>query len=109
MNLIHGAGDENNKRDENDALLLFFTSKKTRHNESIISTELFHLTSIHLKLTIKMTQKYDDVENKGKNDEPEIFATAVPAAHNEPPIPAGHARFYCSKCHTVSALGVTNV
>ncbi|GAX22959.1 hypothetical protein FisN_15Hh146 [Fistulifera solaris] len=47
-----------------------------------------------------MTQKYDDVENKGKNDEPEIFATAVPAAHNEPPIPAGHARFYCSKCHT---------
>ena len=21
---------------------------------------------------------------------------------NEPPIPAGHARFYCEKCHTVS-------
>lgn len=47
-----------------------------------------------------MTVKYDDAE-KGKTDEPEIFATAVPAASNEPPIPAGHARFYCSKCHTV--------
>jgi hypothetical protein len=39
--------------------------------------------------------------------EPEIVATAVPAGvaptagGNEPPIPAGHSRFYCNKCHTV--------
>lgn len=36
--------------------------------------------------------------------EPDIVATAVPAGQggqgNEPPIPAGHSRFYCSKCHT---------
>jgi hypothetical protein len=41
--------------------------------------------------------------------EPEIVATAVPAgvasstSGNEPPIPPGHSRFYCHKCHTVRA------
>ena len=30
------------------------------------------------------------------------IAEAIPQPNsNEPPIPAGHARFYCSKCHTV--------
>jgi hypothetical protein len=46
------------------------------------------------------------------NATPEPLATAVgvatgvekPAggASNEPPIPAGHSRFYCSKCRSVS-------
>jgi hypothetical protein len=42
--------------------------------------------------------------------EPEFMVDAVAAGpappsaptSNEPPIPAGHARFYCNKCHTVS-------
>ena len=45
-------------------------------------------------------QKYDE--------EPEIVAEAVPApggGNNEAPIPPGHSRFYCSKCHTVSVHG----
>ena len=48
--------------------------------------------------------KEDDVKV-----EPEIVATAVPtggaaakpSSGSEPPIPAGHSRFYCNKCHTV--------
>jgi hypothetical protein len=39
--------------------------------------------------------------------EPEITITnAVPDAPQQqgPPIPAGHSRFYCEKCHTVSVL-----
>jgi hypothetical protein len=50
-----------------------------------------------------MTYKDDD-----KKDDPEIMVDAtIPAANqpgvrpNEPPIPDGHARFYCEKCHTV--------
>lgn len=34
-------------------------------------------------------------------DEQEVMVSAEPA-NNGPPIPAGHARFYCSKCRTVS-------
>jgi hypothetical protein len=38
-------------------------------------------------------------------DEPEIYCDAVPAetgaAGQGPPVPEGHARFYCNKCHTV--------
>jgi hypothetical protein len=46
-----------------------------------------------------MTEKKDDPYK-----EPEITVTdAVPAVadNNAPPIPAGHSRFYCSKCHAV--------
>lgn len=58
-----------------------------------------------------VTTKKDDVADN-KIDEPEIVATAIPAgpaassnggSGKEPPIPAGHSRFYCNKCHTVSA------
>ena len=51
------------------------------------------------------------MDGKGKDEheidttkptDPDIaIAEAVPAASNEPPIPAGHSRFYCSKCRTV--------
>lgn len=53
-----------------------------------------------------MTIKEDEADLKAtdpKAEEPEIVASAVPMKQyesNEPPIPAGHARFYCSKCHT---------
>lgn len=48
-------------------------------------------------------KKEEDIDTT-KPYESEVVATAVPAAgnSNEPPIPAGHARFYCNKCHTVS-------
>lgn len=50
--------------------------------------------------------------------EPEQIATAVGVAtgvekpnagggSNEPPIPAGHSRFYCSKCRSVSTFIMT--
>jgi hypothetical protein len=56
-------------------------------------------------MTIK---KEDDLDYKATTgtEEPEIVASAVPIGQyesNEPPIPPGHSRFYCSKCHTVSA------
>lgn len=51
------------------------------------------------------------------NATPEPLATAVgvaagvemPAggASNEPPIPAGHSRFYCSKCRSVRSLSLS--
>ena len=48
-----------------------------------------------------MTKKEEDID-LGKPSEPEVIAEAVPTGQgNEPPIPAGHSRFYCSKCHTV--------
>ncbi|GKY92079.1 hypothetical protein MPSEU_000179300 [Mayamaea pseudoterrestris] len=51
-----------------------------------------------------MTIKEDDADLKKKYDdeEPEIIADAVPIKgnSNEAPIPPGHSRFYCSKCHT---------
>jgi len=47
-----------------------------------------------------MTEKKDDLK------EPEIAVSAVPINSNAQstdgtPIPAGHSRFYCSKCHAV--------
>ena len=45
-----------------------------------------------------------------KKDEEEIVLDASAVVSNaggkpnEPPIPAGHSRFYCEKCHTVSAV-----
>lgn len=47
-----------------------------------------------------MNKTEEDIDTT-KPYETEVVATAVPAS-NEPPIPAGHARFYCNKCHTVS-------
>ena len=46
--------------------------------------------------------KYEE-SGKKYDEEPEIVAEAIPEGGNgnEPPIPAGHSRFYCSKCHTV--------
>jgi hypothetical protein len=47
-----------------------------------------------------MSKTEQDIDTT-KPYEQEVVATAVPAS-NEPPIPTGHARFYCSNCHTVS-------
>eukprot|EP00544_Gedaniella_sp_CCMP2646_P013293 CAMPEP_0202482190 /NCGR_PEP_ID=MMETSP1361-20130828/1630_1 /ASSEMBLY_ACC=CAM_ASM_000849 /TAXON_ID=210615 /ORGANISM="Staurosira complex sp., Strain CCMP2646" /LENGTH=80 /DNA_ID=CAMNT_0049109973 /DNA_START=59 /DNA_END=301 /DNA_ORIENTATION=- len=46
-----------------------------------------------------MTEKKDD-----PSKDPEIAVSAVPVNNtatntNGPPIPAGHSRFYCHKCH----------
>jgi hypothetical protein len=55
-----------------------------------------------------MTIKEDSTDPKKEGYEQDVevnaTATAVPASPqgNEPPIPDGHARFYCNKCHTVS-------
>jgi hypothetical protein len=46
--------------------------------------------------------KEDPMDNNKKGDEAEIYVTdAVPTNDEGPPVPAGHARFYCSSCHTV--------
>jgi hypothetical protein len=47
-----------------------------------------------------------DYDNKKKDeyDDPDIVvadAKPIEGGSNEPPIPPGHSRFYCSKCHTV--------
>lgn len=47
--------------------------------------------------------KEDAYKMSGDNGEPEIVATAIPS--NEPAVPAGHQRFYCSKCRTVRTTG----
>ena len=48
--------------------------------------------------------KYEE-SGKKYDEEPEIVAEAIPepaaGSGNEPPIPTGHSRFYCSKCRTV--------
>jgi hypothetical protein len=51
-----------------------------------------------------MTIKEDPNDFKKAGYEEDVVVTAVPTSPqgNEPPIPAGHARFYCNKCHTVS-------
>jgi hypothetical protein len=52
-------------------------------------------------------QDYDiDMSKPSKDGEADIaVAEAIPQPNsNEPPIPAGHARFYCSKCHTVRMI-----
>lgn len=52
-----------------------------------------------------MTEKKDDPNTK---PEPEIAVSAVPVSNNAqtdgPPIPPGHSRFYCHKCHAVSSV-----
>ena len=52
-------------------------------------------------------QDYDIDMSKPTAEEGDIaIAQAIPQPNsNEPPIPAGHARFYCSKCHTVRRFG----
>ena len=51
--------------------------------------------------------KYEE-SGKKYDEEPEIVAEAVPAPgggdDDETPVPAGHSRFYCNKCHTVSLV-----
>jgi hypothetical protein len=58
-------------------------------------------------------KKEDDVVVDGKPYEDDVMVTAVAADGTTgatggevagPPIPAGHSRFYCSKCRTVSNL-----
>ena len=50
-----------------------------------------------------MTYKDDE---KKPGEEAEITITdAVPAEQEGPPVPPGHARFYCEKCRTVSLSG----
>lgn len=45
---------------------------------------------------------------KDEKKEPQITVTAEPVASTGgpqqagPPIPPGHSRYYCSKCHAVS-------
>ena len=47
---------------------------------------------------------------KDEKNEPQIAVTAEPVAsaggpqQTGPPIPPGHSRYYCSKCHAVSVL-----
>ena len=61
-----------------------------------------------------MTVKTEEDIKVGGATEPEIVATAVPADvkasggknSNETPIPEGHARFYCNKCHTVRTSSI---
>ena len=50
-----------------------------------------------------------DGEKMDYGNEPEIVAQAVPdnsapVKTGETPIPAGHSRFYCNKCHTVGCV-----
>lgn len=55
-------------------------------------------------MTVKEKEEADiKYGGTGEINEPEIVASAVPVKYesNEPPIPAGHSRFYCNKCHTV--------
>jgi len=52
-----------------------------------------------------MTEK----DEKNEKNEPQIAVTAEPVAsagapqQGGPPIPPGHSRYYCSKCHAVSS------
>ena len=53
-----------------------------------------------------MTEKKDD---PSKVAEPEIAVSAVPISNagpnnSGPPIPPGHSRFYCHKCHAVRPM-----
>ena len=49
----------------------------------------------------KNKEDYDIDLTKPDGDIAIAQAIPQPNNSNEPPIPAGHARFYCSKCHTV--------
>ena len=53
------------------------------------------------------TMTLKDQDPYKKEEEIVVDASAVSGGGgrpNEPPIPAGHSRFYCEKCHTVSNL-----
>jgi hypothetical protein len=55
-------------------------------------------------------EDYDIDMSKPTADANVAIAEAVPQPNpNEPPIPAGHARFYCSKCHTVRNVEACDV
>jgi hypothetical protein len=57
-----------------------------------------------------MTIKDEDPYKKEEEIVVDAAAVSDPngggARPNEPPIPAGHSRFYCEKCHTVSAPAI---
>lgn len=49
-------------------------------------------------------EKMDEEKKKAAGEEAEIVvanAEPIKTGNNEPPIPPGHSRFYCSNCHTV--------
>lgn len=50
-----------------------------------------------------MSDKYNE-SGKKFDEEQDVAVEAIPTT-NEPPVAAGHARFYCSKCHTVRTYG----
>ena len=56
--------------------------------------------------TTRTTRNMPYSENKydypKKDEEAEITISAADVAPEGPPVPAGHARFYCEKCRTVS-------
>lgn len=81
------------------------------------------LVALHRRITKRTTQPNSTmtVTEYDKGDEPEIVVNAEPDANmvtavgveevKKPggtgpsiPIPAGHSRFYCSKCRTVSHM-----
>ena len=58
-----------------------------------------------------MTIKDQDPYNTKKDEEEIVLDASAVVSNdgtggkpNEPPIPAGHSRFYCEKCHTVSVM-----
>jgi hypothetical protein len=67
------------------------------------SRHTFITTTTTTTMTVK---KEDEIDTTKPYYNEEAVVEAVPAGpatatSNEPPIPAGHSRFYCSKCHTV--------
>jgi hypothetical protein len=54
-------------------------------------------------MTVK-DEKYNEAEIAVTGVEPVVAAQQIGEAG--PPIPAGHSRFYCEKCHTVSGASV---
>ena len=64
-----------------------------------------------------MTITKEDPEIAVNTDLPVVTAVGVEEKVDEnaasgtagPPVPAGHARFYCSKCRTVSSLSLWTI
>lgn len=54
-------------------------------------------------MTVKEEKQQQQQQDPYKKEEDIVYDAVAPTttASNEPPIPAGHARFYCEKCHTV--------
>jgi hypothetical protein len=72
-------------------------------NESKKALVLTRTTIEGYKATMvgKGKEEYD-IDTTKPTEADIAIAEAVPApSSNEPPIPSGHARFYCNKCHTV--------